>query len=116
MRRLVRYPKDHRATQRSSRAQSGSSNDTIVAISTPPGRGGIGIVRLSGPGSVAIASALVRLRHPLLHATARFAEVIDPEHKESADNRLDEALATWFASPNSYTGEDLVESQLTAPL
>ena len=89
--------------------ESGSSNDTIVAISTPPGRGGIGIVRLSGPRSVAIASALVRLRNPLLHATARFAEVIDPEHQESADNRLDEALATWFASPNSYTGEDLVE-------
>ena len=87
---------------------SAAFNDTIVAISTPPGRGGIGIVRLSGPESVAIASALVRLRNPLAHATARFAEVVDPEHPES-DSRLDEALATWFAGPNSYTGEDLVE-------
>lgn len=85
-----------------------SSNDTIVAISTPPGRGGIGIVRLSGPQSVALASAIVRLRNPLVHATARFAEVIDPERPES-DSRLDEALATWFTSPHSYTGEDLVE-------
>jgi tRNA modification GTPase len=88
--------------------ESRSSNDTIVAISTPPGRGGIGIVRLSGPQSVAIASAMVRLRNPLVHATARFAEVIDPERTES-DNRLDEALTTWFTSPHSYTGEDLVE-------
>jgi len=86
----------------------GASNDTIVAISTPPGRGGIGIVRLSGADSVAIASALVRLRNPLLHATARFAEIVDPERPES-DSRLDEALVTWFAGPNSYTGEDLVE-------
>jgi tRNA modification GTPase len=85
-----------------------ASNDTIVAISTPPGRGGIGIVRLSGPDSVGICGKLVRLRNPLAHACARFGEVLDPE-KPAEATRLDEALVTWFAAPNSYTGEDLVE-------
>lgn len=85
--------------------QKQNSNDTIVAISTPPGRGGIGIVRLSGPQAVAIASPLIRLRHPLAAAQARFAEVIDPE----SNARFDEAVVTWFAAPHSYTGEDVVE-------
>jgi len=44
-----------------------STTDTIVAISTPPGRGGIGIVRLSGPLAASIAIQLVRLRQPLEH-------------------------------------------------
>ena len=82
-----------------------SSNDTIVAISTPPGRGGIGIVRLSGPQAVAVATPLLRLRHDLAPAQARFAEVLDPATGE----RLDEAVVTWFASPHSYTSEDVVE-------
>ena len=52
--------------------------DTIAAISTPPGRGGIGIVRLSGPQAASIASQLVRLRHPAFeHAHARLADVLD---------------------------------------
>ncbi len=80
--------------------------DTIAAISTPPGRGGIGIVRVSGPQSASIAAQLVRLRQPLEHARARLAEVID---EESCDDRIDEAMVTWFAAPNSYTGDELVE-------
>ncbi len=79
--------------------------DTIAAISTPPGRGGIGIVRLSGPEAASIAAQLVRLRQPLEHARARLAEVLD----ESSDERIDEAMVTWFAAPNSYTGDELVE-------
>lgn len=82
-----------------------STNETIVAVSTPPGRGGIGIVRLSGPHAQEIANALLTLRNPLVHAQARFAEIYDPESKV----KLDEAIATFFAGPNSYTGEDLVE-------
>jgi tRNA modification GTPase len=78
--------------------------DTIAAISTPPGRGGIGIVRLSGPGSVAIATQLVKLAAPLEHARARFAHILDPSGAV-----LDEALVTAFFAPHSYTGEDLVE-------
>jgi tRNA modification GTPase len=90
--------------------------DTIAAISTPPGRGGIGIVRLSGPQAASIAEQLVRLRHPpghldqIDHAHARLADVLDaddPARDEST--RIDEALVTFFAAPNSYTAEDLVE-------
>jgi tRNA modification GTPase len=81
--------------------------DTIAAISTPPGRGGIGIVRLSGPQAAAIASELVRLRHPLEHAHARLADVFDAGGDEAT--RIDEALVTFFGAPNSYTAEDLVE-------
>ena len=80
--------------------------DTIAAISTPPGRGGIGIVRLSGPEAASIAAQLVRLRQPLEHARARLAEVLD---EESSDERIDEAMVTWFAAPNSYTGDELIE-------
>ncbi|MGA9070683.1 MAG: tRNA uridine-5-carboxymethylaminomethyl(34) synthesis GTPase MnmE [Terracidiphilus sp.] len=82
-----------------------STTDTIAAISTPPGRGGIGIVRLSGPEATSIAVQLVRLRQPLEHGRARLADVLD----EDAAGRIDEALVTLFAAPNSYTAEDLVE-------
>jgi tRNA modification GTPase len=81
--------------------------DTIAAVSTPPGRGGIGIVRLSGPDSASIAAQLVRLRQPLEPARARLADVLDEESASS--DRIDEAVVTFFAAPNSYTGDDLVE-------
>jgi tRNA modification GTPase len=79
--------------------------DTIVAISTPPGRGGIGIVRLSGPAARAIAQPFLRLRHPLTPSQARFAEVLDKETQEP----LDEAVVTFFEAPHSYTTEDIIE-------
>jgi tRNA modification GTPase len=78
--------------------------DTIVAISTPPGRGGIGIVRLSGSAARTIAEPLLKLRHPLAPAQARFAEIID-----STGETLDEAVVTYFEAPHSYTSEDIVE-------
>jgi tRNA modification GTPase len=81
------------------------AQETIVAISTPPGRGGIGIVRLSGPHALEIASGLIRTGSALEPARARLAEVVDPENS----NKLDEAMVTYFARPHSYTGEDLVE-------
>ncbi len=83
---------------------SSIDEDTIVAISTPPGRGGIGIVRLSGPAARAIAEPLLKLRHPLAPAQARFAEVLD-----NTGETLDEAVVTYFESPHSYTTEDIVE-------
>lgn len=81
-------------------------DETIVAISTPPGRGGIGIVRLSGSHAKSIAEPILKLRQPLAHSTARFAVIVDntPE-----GNKLDEAVVTYFAAPNSYTAEDVVE-------
>jgi tRNA modification GTPase len=85
--------------------QESPANETIVAISTPPGRGGIGMVRLSGSHALAIANGLLTLRNPLAHAQARFAEIHDPETRA----KLDEGVATYFAGPKSYTGEDLVE-------
>jgi tRNA modification GTPase len=78
--------------------------DTIVAISTPPGRAGIGIVRLSGPAARTIAEPLLKLRHPLAPAQARFAEILD-----NTGETLDEAVVTFFEKPHSYTSEDIVE-------
>jgi tRNA modification GTPase len=101
-------------------ASLNTTADTIAAISTPPGRGGIGIVRLSGPLAASIAAQLVSLRQPLEHGRARLADVLDApddlnvqDRGASADRgsgaRIDEALVTFFAAPNSYTAEDLVE-------
>jgi len=85
------------------------TTDTIAAISTPPGRGGIGIVRLSGPLAASIAVQLVRLRQPLEHGRARLADVLDAPDSGSDAARIDEALVTFFRAPHSYTAEDLVE-------
>ena len=87
--------------------------ETIAAISTPPGRGGIGIVRLSGPLATQMTSQLISLRQPLEHGRARLADVLDvsppDDQSQSVSSRIDEAVVTFFAAPNSYTAEDLVE-------
>lgn len=90
-------------------AETGAPIETIAAISTPPGRGGIGIVRLSGPSATSIAAQLVQLRHPLEHARARVADVLDENSDLDQGERIDEAVVTFFAAPNSYTADDLVE-------
>ena len=97
--------------------------ETIVAISTPVGRGGIGVVRLSGPRAQEVVAPLLCLRHPLAAGHARFGELLDvnpthdamvPRHEwgtqcEGEPRVLDQAVVTYFAAPNSYTGEDVVE-------
>jgi tRNA modification GTPase len=85
--------------------------DTIAAISTPPGRGGIGIVRLSGPDAIALTTQLLRLTQPPIHARATFTRIPDPGNTDptSPSVFIDEALTTAFLAPHSYTGEDLVE-------
>jgi tRNA modification GTPase len=80
------------------------SDDTIVAISTPPGRGGIGVVRLSGSQAFAIAGALVRTTADAEPWRARLGELVD-----EAGEVVDEVVATWFRAPHSYTAEDVVE-------
>lgn len=75
-----------------------STDDTIVAIATPPGRGGIGVVRLSGPDALTIASALLVLERPL-----------EPRHATFGRTRGDQVVATYFPAPHSYTGNDVVE-------
>ena len=86
------------------------SIDTIAAISTPPGRGGIGIVRLSGPDALTLAAHLLQLSQPLdataAHAHTRFARVLDPA---DPTRTLDDCLVTAFHAPHSYTGDTLVE-------
>jgi tRNA modification GTPase len=78
--------------------------DTIAAISTPPGRGGIGIVRLSGPAAGAIAGNLVALGSALRPWRATRGELCDDEGRT-----VDEVVVTYFAAPHSYTAEDVVE-------
>jgi len=80
-------------------------DDTIVAIATPPGRGGIGVVRLAGPDARSIAGAMLRLKHELEAGRAVFAELIEPATGE----RIDEAVVTYFAKPHSYTADNVVE-------
>ncbi|WP_263410963.1 tRNA uridine-5-carboxymethylaminomethyl(34) synthesis GTPase MnmE [Terriglobus tenax] len=78
--------------------------ETIVAIATPPGRGGIGIVRLSGSLAKQIAEPMLQLRAPLEAGRARFGELVDEQGE-----KLDEVVATFFAAPHSYTSDDVVE-------
>ncbi len=80
-------------------------DDTIVAIATPPGRGGIGVVRLAGPEACQIACSMLRLKRELAVGHALFAELVEPATGE----RIDEAVVTFFAKPHSYTADDVVE-------
>jgi len=82
-------------------------DDTIVAIATPPGRGGIGVVRLSGTEAKNIAQPMLRLAHAneLQPNRVHLGELIDP----STNDRIDEVVVTYFAKPHSYTTDDVVE-------
>ena len=80
--------------------------NTICAISTPYGSGGIAVVRVSGPEAVSIVDSLFRARHPLSQAkayTVHYGEI-------ARDSEiLDQALVSIFRAPHSFTGEDVVE-------
>jgi tRNA modification GTPase len=101
-------------------------DDTIVAVATPPGRGGIGVVRLAGTEAVAIAIPMLRLKHELEPGRAVFGELVEPEQDRRASldwasqetrpymtggdtQRIDEVVVTYFAKPHSYTSDDVVE-------
>ena len=122
-------------------------DDTIVAIATPSGRGGIGIVRIAGPEARSIAAPMLRLKHQLEPGRAIFGELIEPcgrgrlaregtstysevlstekvsrasrprspgsisspHDPHEQDQRIDEVVVTYFAKPNSYTTDDVVE-------
>jgi tRNA modification GTPase len=108
-------------------------DDTIVAIATPPGRGGIGVVRLAGSQAREIAVPMLRLKHSLEPGQAVFGELIEPcgagalaresvelkgiEQSEPTrpgaaaphEQRIDEIVVTFFAKPHSYTTDDIVE-------
>ena len=76
-----------------------SPDDSIVAIATPPGRGGIGVVRISGPSALDIARGVIGRREPLEPRVATFTRF----------ENTDEVLATYFPAPRSYTGQHVVE-------
>jgi tRNA modification GTPase len=112
-------------------------DDTIVAIATPPGRGGIGVVRLAGGEARSIALPMLRLKRDLEPGRAVLGELVDPgegsgialaesgsgspdvsptkieragtpaPHAQS--QRIDEVVVTYFAKPHSYTTDDIVE-------
>jgi tRNA modification GTPase len=98
-------------------------DDTIVAIATPPGRGGIGVVRVAGPAAREIALPMLRLRHDLEPGRAVFGELIEvgggaaelcsagqPEAAVATrDQKIDEVVVTYFAKPHSYTTDDIIE-------
>jgi tRNA modification GTPase len=81
-------------------------HDTIVAIATPPGRGGLGVVRLSGPLARDIAATVLRFagESDWLPWRARLAELLD-----SGGHTIDQVVAVYFQQPRSYTAEDMVE-------
>ncbi len=91
-------------------------DDTIVAIATPPGRGGIGVVRLAGPEARAIAKPMLRLERELEPNRAIHCDLIEPavpatdgEGASAPVTRIDEVVVTYFAKPHSYTTDDIVE-------
>ena len=78
--------------------------DTIVAIATAPGAGGVGMLRLSGPQARPIAEAIgVRAMQPRHAHYARF--------RDAVGEVIDDGIALWFPAPNSFTGEEVVELQ-----
>jgi tRNA modification GTPase len=112
-------------------------DDTIVAIATPPGCGGIGVVRISGPEARNIALPMLRLKHDLEPGRAVLGELVEPwgagafARSEAESNpedavpnkaeqagasaphshsqRIDEVVVTYFAKPHSYTADDIIE-------
>jgi len=81
-----------------------SNEDTICAIITAPGRGGVGIVRLSGPDSRSISKHLLPIELEPRHA--HFTDFLNAD-----GSAIDQGIALYFPSPQSYTGEDVVELQ-----
>ena len=111
-------------------------DDTIVAIATPAGRGGIGVIRLAGSQAREIAGPMLRLKHELEPGRAVFGELVEPygagapgrekpvatkvrvgtaalgcpaERSSALAPRIDEVVVTFFAKPHSYTTDDIVE-------
>ena len=110
-------------------------DDTIVAIATPTGRGGIGVVRLAGAEACSIALSMLRLKHDLEPGRAVLGELVEPcgpgrparegfsidpaskragapaphNQSQSQSQRIDEVVVTYFAKPHSYTTDDIIE-------
>ena len=79
-------------------------DSTIAAVATPPGAGGIGIVRLSGPAALEIAEALCKRR-----LKPRYAQLAS--FQDARSRVIDQGIALYFKAPHSFTGEEVVELQ-----
>ncbi|MGV3068330.1 tRNA uridine-5-carboxymethylaminomethyl(34) synthesis GTPase MnmE, partial [Proteus mirabilis] len=80
------------------------STDTIVAQATPPGRGGVGILRVSGPKAAVVAQTILgKVPKP------RYADYLPFRNEDNSV--LDQGIALFFPNPNSFTGEDVLELQ-----
>src|SRR5687767_4836242 len=95
-----------------------ATDDTIVAIATPVGRGGIGVVRVSGPGAERIACELIARERPFeprhatlgrLQATPSRSSAAPLSDLRSGIEVSDQVVVTMFLAPHSYTGEDVAE-------
>ena len=84
-------------------------NGTIAAIATPPGVGGIAVVRISGSGAYSVAEAVFRPKNPnkSLRAASGYTALFGYFVEDGA--LCDEVVALCFRAPHSYTGEDVVE-------
>ena len=83
------------------------TGDTIAAVSTPPGRGGIGVIRVSGPGARTMVERVLRFPEdaPAWKAwSAMLATLPDAD-----GHAVDQVVITYFAAPGSYTAEDVIE-------
>lgn len=90
---------------------AGMQNDTIAAIATPPGQGGIGVIRISGAEAFALVQPLFRYSgqasFPPPSHVLTYGRIVDPVTQET----LDEVLVAFMCSPHTYTREDVVEIQ-----
>ena len=89
-------------SRKTSSDSSGGNEDTIAAVATPPGRGGIGVIRISGPRAIGIAETLCRRQFQARHATLSWFLAADGE-------RLDQGLVLVFNGDGSFTGEPVAE-------
>jgi len=80
------------------------TDDTIAAIATPPGRGSIGVVRISGPDAYKLGAAITK--KSLTPRVAHYGSLYDTD-----DSPIDESITIYFKAPHSFTGEDIVEFQ-----
>ncbi|MCG7902288.1 MAG: tRNA uridine-5-carboxymethylaminomethyl(34) synthesis GTPase MnmE [Candidatus Thiodiazotropha lotti] len=81
-----------------------AARDTIAAVATPPGRGGVGIVRISGANCPQIAESLIGSLPP-----PRVAKLVD--FTDQQQQLIDQGIALYFPAPHSFTGEDVLELQ-----
>ena len=86
-----------------------STGDTIAAVSTPPGRGGIGIVRISGPDARTIARACSAISGRATPARGNRGPRRWPSLPDADGHAVDQVVVTYFAAPRSYTAEDVIE-------